>query len=90
MPYKELTVNILCSIPLKPRKGRIQLKKGGVNRELIQIISIMLDAFFFLWFMIRITNRQLTNTGMGVERKQGDDLKHLGTVAGERKKSYYH
>lgn len=23
---------------------------------------------------------------MGVERKQGDDLKHLGTVVGEKKK----
>lgn len=42
-------------------------------------------CFFFPLVYEKNNSMQLTNTGMGVERKQGDDLKHLGTVAGKRK-----
>lgn len=43
-------------------------------------------CFFFALVCDKNNSMHLTNMAMGVEKKHGDDLKHLGTVAGERKK----
>lgn len=74
---------------MKPRKGRTQLKNGEVNRINMDYFNYV-GCFFFPLVYDKNNSMQLTNTSMGVERKQGDYLKHLRTVAGERKKSYYH
>lgn len=44
-------------------------------------------CFFFPSVYDKNNSMQLTNTAMGVERKQGDDLKHLATVVGGKKKN---
>lgn len=76
--------------PSETKKRQDSTYKGRRKQRINMDYFNHVGCFFFPLVYDKNNSMQLTNKATGVGRKQRNDLKHLGTVAGERKRSYYH